>query len=346
MELFSHNRVRWLPLSILLINCLGFCKSSFGAESQKPDAVHEHSKVVNHFEHQSKQAVQSINSAQHPEKTDHKLMDHSKMDHSKMQHSAASEITHNVHTHSSVLGEQVTTTPGALRDPHAYAEGYTVGHFARHKMGDEEPIASLLMDRLESVNSTSNNDLTYDFQAWYGLTYNRLLVRAEGSINKGAFENARSEVLWAHALTPYWDSQVGIRYDSGRGTDRGWLAFGVQGLAPYWVYVEATGYVNEQGRTAFRLELEYDLLITQKLILQPRTELNFYSRSDVSRNVQSGLSDAELGIRLRYELVREFAPYIGVDWEYRPGQSVSEQQLSIQASVSEVRFVAGVRFWY
>jgi len=104
------------------------------------------------------------------------------------------------------------------------------------------------------------------------------------------------------------------RYDSGLGAERTWGAFGFQGYAPYWIYIEATGYVGEEGRTAFRLETEYDMLFTQKLVLQPRIEMNFYSQRDLSRLASSGLSNIEAGLRLRYEFYREFAPYIGIEW--------------------------------
>lgn len=206
------------------------------------------------------------------------------------------------------MSMQDGSAPADARDPHAYSDGYDFGPISRPKMGDEDNFGSLLVDRLESATTRSNTAMTYDWQAWYGQTYDRALIRAEGEIESGKFKDARNELLWAHAITAYLDTQLGVRYDSDKGTDRGWLAFGVQGLLPYWLYVEATAYVNEQGRTAFRLETEYDLLLTQKLILQPRIEMNIYSRRDDTRDVSSGLSNIEAGLRLRYEIRREFAP--------------------------------------
>ena len=273
---------------------------------------------------------------------DHSAMQHEQMDHSQHKPQAVAPESHKHHPETVDDSEAMAQ----LRDPHAYAEGYDFGPYAKHHMGDDDYLGSVIMDRLESVISSRNVGLTYDWQAWFGKTNDRALIRAEGEIIDGRFENARNELLWAHAVTPFWDSQIGVRYDSGKGTDRGWLALGIQGLAPYWVYVEATGYVNEQGRTAFRLELEYDLLITQRLILQPRTELNIYSRDDVSRDVKSGLSMMELGVRLRYEIVREFAPYVGVDWERRFESSVVQTPTAGYTTINDIRFVAGVRFWF
>ncbi|WP_235209257.1 copper resistance protein B [Methylobacter sp. BBA5.1] len=237
------------------------------------------------------------------------------------------------------------SAPSEARDPHAYSAGYGFGSIPRPRLGDEDNFASLLVDRLESVMTRNNTSMTYDWQAWYGQTYDRALIRAEGSIADGTFIDARNELLWAHAITPYLDSQLGIRYDSGKGTDRGWLAFGIQGLLPYFTYVEATAYVNEQGRTAFRFETEYDLLLTQKLILQPRIEMNFYSRRDDSRDVSSGLSDFEGGLRLRYEIRREFAPYVGVEWAGVFGSAATNIRASGNAA-EELRLVAGVRLWF
>jgi copper resistance protein B len=297
-------------------------------------------------------------------------MDHSGMDHGKMNHnimpsmnqgnkSGTDEGSGHDRKHGEVsdktdhmnqmndesMSMQGGSAPPDARDPHAYSDGYDFGPIPRPRMGDEDNFGSLLVDRLESVTARNNTSMTYDWQAWYGQTYDRALIRAEGEIEDGTFKDARNELLWAHAITAYLDTQLGIRYDSGKGTDRGWLAFGVQGLLPYWLYVEATAYVNEQGRTAFRLETEYDLLLTQKLILQPRIEMNFYSQRDDTRNVSSGLSNIEAGLRLRYEIRRELAPYVGIEWASRFGSAADNIRASGNAA-DETRLVAGVRFWF
>ena len=274
-------------------------------------------------------------------------MDHSKMNHDAMpgmtSHSAQ-QAGHDM-DHGDSLSMQGGSAPPNARDPHAYSDGYDFGPLPRPRMGDEDKLGSLLVDRLESATMRGVTTMTYDWQAWYGGTYNRALIRAEGDIEGGAFRDARNELLWAHAVTAYWDTQLGVRYDSGKGNDRGWLAFGVQGLAPYWLYVEATAYVNEQGRTAFRLETEYDLLLTQKLILQPRVEMNFYSRRDDSRAVSSGLSDFSGGVRLRYEIRREFAPYVGIEWDGKFGSAANAMRISGEIPEG-ARFIAGAHFWF
>ena len=231
------------------------------------------------------------------------------------------------------------------RDPHAYTNAQDFSGLSKPKMGDEGYLGSLIVDRLEGVNARDDFSMTYDWQVWYGQDYDKIVVRAEGEIDRGVFKNNRNEALWGHALTAFWDTQLGVRIDSGMGTDRVWGAFGVQGFAPYWVYIEATAYVGEEGRTAFRLETEYDVLITQKLILQPRVEVNFYSQSDPSRLVSSGLSNIEAGLRLRYEIKREFAPYVGIEWASSFGSAADIIQ-SQSKQAEETRFVAGVHFWF
>ena len=286
-------------------------------------------------------------------KMDHSKMNHGSMDHSKMTHDALSGDTTGAAQHAGhamnhggeAMSMQGGFAPPDARDPNAYSDGYDFGPIPHPQMGDEDKFASVLVDRLESVTSASGTAMTYDWQASYGQTSDRAVIRAEGDIDGGRFKDARNELLWAHAATAYWDTQLGVRYDSGQGSNHTWLAFGVQGVMPYWIYVEATAYVNEQGRTAFRLETEYDLLLTQRLILQPRTEMNFYSQSDSTRAVSSGLSDFSGGLRLRYEIRREFAPYVGVEWANKFGSAADNLQAT-GLYATGTRLVAGVHFWY
>jgi len=267
------------------------------------------------------------------------------MNHDGVTSGNADDMSKMNHGGGESISMQGGSAPLDARDPHAYSDGYDFGSIPRRRMGDEELIGSLLVDRLESATTRGITAMTYDWQAWFGNTYNRALIRAEGDIEGGTFKDARNELLWAHAITAYWDTQLGIRYDSGKGTDRGWLAFGVQGTAPYWIYVEATAYVNEQGRTSFRLETEYDLLLTQRLILQPRIEVNVYSQRDDTRNVSSGVSDFAGGLRLRYEIWREIAPYVGVEWASKFGSAANNLKAAGEYPQGTL-FVAGVRFWF
>jgi len=243
------------------------------------------------------------------------------------------------------MSMQGGSAPPDARDPHAYSGGYDFGPIPRPRMGDDEKFGSLLIDRLESVRTRDNSSTAYDLLARFGRDYDRAILKAEGDMARGKLQDARTELLWGHAVATFWDTQLGVRYDSGVGPGRGWLAFGIQGVAPYWFNVDATAYVGEQGRTAFRFAAEYELLLTQKLILQPRVEANIYGKRDVERELSSGFSNLSTGIRLRYEIRREFAPYVGVEWDSKFGETADFARAA-GARAHETRLVAGVRFWF
>lgn len=244
------------------------------------------------------------------------------------------------------------SAPADARDPHAYSGGYGlgIGKYAlggprQLRMADEHNFGSVLVDKLERVDAKDGNSTGYDVRAWFGRDYDRLVIKAEGNVAKGKLQDARTELLWGHAIASYWDTQLGLRYDSGNGPNRTWLAFGIQGLAPYWFDVAATAYVGESGRTALRLKAEYDVLLTQKLILQPSTEWSFYGTADPEKSLGSGLTDASAGVRLRYEFSRQFAPYVGIQWSHKFGSTASMARTAGELA-RNTRWVAGVRFWF
>lgn len=242
--------------------------------------------------------------------------------------------------------------PADARDPHAYSGGFTLGSgpYALSggrglRLGDEKIFATLLVDNLEAVRTDGHSSGAYDLTARIGRDYDRLVLKAEGEVSSGKIQEARTEALWSHAFATFWDAQLGLRQDSGVGPGRTWLAFGVQGLAPYWFELDATAYIGDGGRTALRLNAEYELLITQKLVLQPRVEANFYGKSDPARDLGKGLSDVTAGVRLRYEFTRQLAPYIGVAWAARFGESADMARAAGERT-HDTRVVAGLRFWF
>ena len=242
--------------------------------------------------------------------------------------------------------------PADARDPHAYAGGYTLdgGQYAlagprQLSLADEHSFGTLLVDRLERVDTRAATSTAFDVQAWFGRNYDRFVLKAEGDYADGRLEEARTELLWGHAVASYWDAQLGLRHDTGEGPDRTWLAVGVQGLAPYWFELDATAYVGAAGRTALRVEAEYELPLTQRLVLQPRGEINLYGKKDEANGLGSGLADASIGVRLRYEISRRFAPYVGVAWGNKFGQTADLARAE-GAPTRETRWVAGLRFWF
>jgi len=233
--------------------------------------------------------------------------------------------------------------PPDARDPHAFADGYTLPVERPLKLADESYFGMLMFNRLEQVD-TPQTTTAFNVHAWYGRDYNKLVFMSEGDVMNGELEEAMSGVFWGSAFTAYWDTQLGVRHDTLQ-QDRNWLGLGVQGLAPYWFELRAMVYLGDNGRAALSFEAEYELLFTQRLILQPTIEINAYSQSDVENNLGSGVTDVTAGLRLRYEFTRQFAPYVGVEQINLFGKTANMAVANNEPD-SDTRWVAGVRFWF
>lgn len=214
-----------------------------------------------------------------------------------------------------------------------------------HRVHDSGINSLLLINQLEWQGGEGEGALNWDIKGWVGGDIDRLWLRSEGERSAGRTESAEVQALWGHAISPWWDLVGGVRQDFKPGDGQTWAAFGAQGMALYNFEAEATVFVGEAGRTAARLEGDYDILLTNRLILQPTAELNFYGRNDPQRGVGSGLSDSELGLRLRYEVRREFAPYVGVTWNRSYGQT-AQYARDDGEDTNQVRWVVGVRLWF
>ena len=250
---------------------------------------------------------------------------------------------------SSMQGMDVSSmqggnAPSDARSPD-YSDGYRYTLMPGMHMPDNAPYGMLLLDQFEYADGRHGNSTFIDGDAYYGTDFDKLWVKVEGERSSGKLQDLRAEALWDHAIATYWSTQLGVRHDFGEGPGHTWAAFGVQGLAPYWFETEATVYVGQSGHTAARFETEYDVLLTQRLILQPRLEVNLYGQDDSQRGIGSGLSDAEFGLRLRYEIRREFAPYIGVVLLQRFGHTADFMR-SAGGHADETQIVAGVRVWF
>ncbi|MES3006840.1 MAG: copper resistance protein B [Pseudomonadota bacterium] len=274
------------------------------------------------------------------------------VDHSQHTAPASAPVTTPAVDHSQHMMAPAASAPLSARDPHAYSGGYqrgsglyalAQGHDQMH-MADSHRFGAIVIDQLERASGHDDDATVYDLQAWISQGYQRVTLKAEGDIEERTLEESRTELLWSRALSPYWDTQLGVRHDTGAKPDQSWLALGLQGLAPYWFEIDATAYLGSGGQTSLRLDTEYELLLTQQLILQPAAELNLYGKSDTARSVGSGLSDVTLGVRLRYEFTRQFAPYVGVEWTGKYGDSREFTRAAGEKS-SDTRWVAGVRFW-
>ncbi|WP_345777520.1 copper resistance protein B [Luteibacter sp. dw_328] len=211
-------------------------------------------------------------------------------------------------------------------------------------MDDTAPVGMLLLDRLESFAGQGGHGQSWEAEGWYGNDSDKLWFRSEGDREGRRLRDGDAELFWSHAVATFWDTQLGVRRDVGEGPKRNWAAFGVQGLAPYWFELEATAYAGEGGRTAARVRAEYELLFTQRLILQPEIEVNAYGKDDEQRQLRSGVSSVEGGLRLRYEIRRTIAPYVGVSWEHLTS-GTADLARNDGRRITDRRWVAGIRIW-
>ncbi|MEQ9641434.1 MAG: copper resistance protein B [Alphaproteobacteria bacterium] len=204
----------------------------------------------------------------------------------------------------------------------------------------------VMIDELETRIHHGRDGYGWDAQAWIGGDIDKLWIETEG---EGAFdekpEQVEVQVLWNRAISPWYDARAGIRYDFRPDPERGYLVLGLQGLVPYMFEVDAAAFVSEKGDVSARIEAEYDLLLTQRLILQPRAEVNVAVQDVREHGIGGGVSGAEVDLRLRYEFAREFAPYVGISYERKFGQTADFARDEGE-DVDDVFFVIGVRAWF
>ncbi len=252
-------------------------------------------------------------------------------------------------------------SPPQPADPHAHHAPVTAGPVIPqptdadraaafpHTGGAHTHMASqpgwrVLADRLEWQDADADDVLAWDLEGWVGSDFDRVWLRAEGE-REDDQTRGDLQLFYGHAFAPWWELVAGVRHDFGPGPSRDWAALGIQGVAPYRVDVEATAYVGGSGRTALRLEAEYELLLTKRLVLQPVVQLDLYGKDDPATGTGSGLSEMEAGLRLRYEIRRELAPYLGVAWQRRYGDTADFARAAGE-EVEDTRLVAGLRVWF
>ncbi len=205
----------------------------------------------------------------------------------------------------------------------------------------------VLADRFEYQTGEGDPAVMLEGAAWWGGDRNKLWVKTETeySFEEDELEEAEVQALWSRAVSRYFDFQAGVRHDFTPDPSRTYAVLGVQGLAPYWFEVDTALFVSNKGDVSARLEAEYELMLTQRLILQPSAEADISFQTVDALEVGEGLSTIELGARLRYEIRREFAPYIGVQWTRQLGETADFTRANGERP-SVVSFVAGVRFWF
>jgi copper resistance protein B len=205
----------------------------------------------------------------------------------------------------------------------------------------------ILADRFEYQSGEGSPALLLEGQGWWGTDENRLWIKSEidYDLDAGSFEEAELQALWSRPIARYFDVQAGVRHDFEPGPSRTYAVAGIQGLAPYWFEVDGAVFLSEEGDLSARLEAEYEFLLTQRLVLQPRTELNFAAEDVSELETGAGLSTAELGLRLRYEFDRQFAPYVGVNWKASNGETADFVRARGE-DTKTLSFVTGIRLWF
>jgi copper resistance protein B len=212
----------------------------------------------------------------------------------------------------------------------------------------EEPILGhVLFDQLEGRTNGPDNEFRWDGEGWIGTDMNKVWVKSQGFVEHGKMSDGDQEVLYDRPIPHlrYFDVQAGVRYDLDSDPGRTWGAIGIEGLAPYFFEFAPTFYFTNRGFFAGRIEGSYDILITNRLIAQPQIELNFYSKDNPSRGVGSGLSELDAGLRIRYEISRKFAPYIGFAYTGNFGETATFTR-DQGGNPDDPRFMCGVRVWY
>ncbi len=216
---------------------------------------------------------------------------------------------------------------------------------ARADAADDPVLLAVFFDQLEMRDVSTDRTFSWAAEAWLGKDLHKIWIKTDGERTEGITDEAELQLLVSKAIARYWDIQLGVRHDFRPSPSQSWAAIGIRGLAPYFFDIDATVYIGASGRSAFRFEAEIEWLLTQRLILSPEIEFNVYGQNDADVGIGSGLSDIEAGIRLRYEIRRQFAPYIGVHWSKLFGNTADYANLA-GMDVSETQLVIGLRAWF
>ena len=214
----------------------------------------------------------------------------------------------------------------------------TTNSFAMEGEGDIFR-SSLVVDKLE-YQFSDEKATNWDVYGYAGYDINKIYIYSEGEKVKNESANSENQLVYSRAISPFWDAQIGAGYDKNEESHQTWGIIGLQGLSQYFFETRTTLLLGEDGNIGLRAEAEYDALLTQKLILTPSIQLSAYTKDNEEMGIGSGFSNITIGTRLRYEITREFAPYIGVEWNKNLGNT------NDISSLDEVYAVVGMRFWF
>ncbi|MCI4592403.1 copper resistance protein B [Sphingobium sp. BYY-5] len=286
-------------------------------------------------------------------------MDHSQMDHGAHQMPPAQEVPSPEQPVDPHAGHGAPATDDAIPQgvaplvptDHAAEVFYDPAVMARAraamlKESGGMTFSQLMIDRLEYRAQKGGDGYHWEGEGWIGGDINRLAIKSEGEGDVGGrLESAELQALYSRAIDPWWNIVAGVRQDFRPQPQRTYATIGIEGLAPYWFELEAQAFLSDKGDAHLRVEGSYDQRLTQRLILQPAAEVNIAAQDVPELGIGSGVSDIELGLRLRYEFAREFAPYVGVNWERKLGDTARYARAAGEGA-SATSLVMGIRFWF
>ena len=266
---------------------------------------------------------------------------------------SADVVSSEDHVTAGSMNSEMVMESGAatLRDPHAYSNGYelasgpyTLEDGSRISLADETRFTGLWVDRFEYVESHDIDATEFEGHAWIGDSYNRFLLRSEIEIVNDSLEVAEVDLLHSRAISPFWDVRFGVRHEKREFDSRNWASIGLIGLAPYWFEVDASLFIGENGNSLLDIEAEYDLLLTQRLVMQPRLDIHAYGKTDEVMGQGAGLSTVKAGFRMRYEFDRQLAPYFGIERVLRYGKTAD--LLLPGNNRRDTHWLVGFKFWF
>lgn len=263
-------------------------------------------------------------------------MNHGKtaaMDHSKMNHGKTAAMDHSKMGHSM---SSIPVSDGSI-------DAVPMPFPGTMHMVDDPVLTKVMIDRFE-IGSKEDSDFPIGLEAgiWIGKDRHKLWLNTEVEAIGSNIEEAELQLLYSRAISPYWDLQAGLRKDF-KPKGREWLAIGVSGLAPYYFDIDAALFLGEKG-IAGRVSGEYELMLSQKTALIPEAEINFYSKDDPAMGIGSGISDISAGLKLRHEIKRELAPYVGVNWSKKLGKTADFAEEGEDDTNTQI--VIGIESWF
>ncbi|MFZ1741924.1 MAG: copper resistance protein B [Pontixanthobacter sp.] len=278
--------------------------------------------------------------AAEPAKAEEPPVDHSKMDHAAMGHTIP----------AAAKGDETPPDRALVGPLHAAdaiwgAEAMQPSRDALARENGAMATHVVMVERFEARLGSGADSYAWDAQGWYGGDLDKLWFKTEGGGEfGGAIDDAEVQALWSHAIAPFFDLQAGARLDFKPDT-RSHLVLGIQGLAPYMWHVDAAAFLSDHGDLTGRFKAEYDQKLTQRLIVQPRAELEFSTSNIPEREIGAGLTSLDAGLRLRYEISREFAPYIGAEYSAKLGKT-AEIARAARNDPTDMKILVGIRFWF